>query len=277
MVADIRDVGNLVREERSVEPFDRVSLDGVGHADVHEGDGDHLVVEAPEHLMRHVETYVDRGTLVLRLHRPGFGARLSGESVHYEITMRNIRGLGIDGSGSIRAPRAAGESLDASIDGAGTIEIIDVDVRGLALGIDGCGRLSIERAKVDEVDCSIDGSGTISLGHVGARQVSVAIDGQGRLEAHGEAESVAVAIDGAGSVLVGDLRARTVRVSIDGVGKVVAWAEESLDARIDGYGRVEYAGTPSVVRQRVEGTGRVVRVANPEDVQQTTESARIVG
>ncbi len=258
MVMETKDLGGCVREERPVEPFERISLDGVGHADVHAGDADRLIVEAPEHLLGMLETYVRDGTLVLRLREGAWGGDRCGDSVRYDITMRSIRGLAIDGSGSIDAPHVSSGSLDARIDGAGRIDVGEADVRDLSLKIDGCGRLSVGSATVTQVDCGIDGAGTIDVDRLAARRADVKIDGQGRVEARGAVDALTVDIDGAGTVLARDLRAHGVDVSIAGVGKVTAWAEQSLEARIDGYGRVEYFGNPAV-RQRIDGIGRVVR------------------
>ncbi len=262
MAIETENLETCVREERPVEPFERISLDGIGHADVHEGDSDRLVVEAPERLISMLETVVREGTLILRLRQPSFPSSLHGDSVRYDITMRRIHGLAIDGSGSIDAPHVSGGSLDAGIDGAGCIDVGEVEVQNLALEIGGCGRLSVGSTKANEVHCDIDGTGTIEINRLEAHRAQVNIDGQGRVRADGSVDSLTVAVDGAGSVLARGLRARAVDVSIAGVGKATAWAEQSLEATIDGYGRVEYFGNPTRILKRIGGTGRVVRVTD---------------
>jgi len=264
MVVETSDLGTCVREERSVEPYERVILDGIGHVDVTQGDVERLVVEAPEDLQSRIETRVEERTLTLRLRTRGFPIHLHGRSIRYEITMPEIRGLAIDGSGSIDAPRVTSESLDASIDGAGRIDIGSVEVHRLALDIDGSGRLSIASAAAHDARFEIDGAGTIDVDHLVCHETQVSIDGQGRVVAKGTTDSLSIEIDGAGSVNARKMQARVADVSIDGVGKVTTWAEESLEARIDGFGRIEYVGNPCV-RQRVDGAGRVVRAADSGD------------
>jgi len=56
MVVETSDLGTCVREERSVESFERVILDGIGHVDVTQGDVERLVVDAPEDLQSRIET-----------------------------------------------------------------------------------------------------------------------------------------------------------------------------------------------------------------------------
>ena len=264
MVVETSDLGTCVREERSVEPYERVILDGIGHVDVTQGDVERLVVEAPEDLQSRIETHVEGQTLILRLRERGFPIQLHDRSIRYEITMPEIRGLAIDGSGSIDAPRVTSESLDASIDGAGRIDIGSVEVHRLALDIDGSGRLSIASAAAHDARFEIDGAGTIDVDHLVCHETQVSIDGQGRVVAKGTTDSLSIEIDGAGSVNARKMQARVADVSIDGVGKVTTWAEESLEARIDGFGRIEYVGNPCV-RQRVDGAGRVVRAADSGD------------
>jgi len=264
MVVETNDLGICVREERSVEPFERVVLDGIGHVDVAQGDVERLAVEAPGDLQRRIETHVEGRTLMLRLQERGFPIYLRDRSIRYEITMPKICGLAIDGSGSISAPRVTSESFDASIDGAGRIDIGSVEVHHLALDIDGSGRLSIASATANDARFEIDGAGTIEVDHLVSHEVRVSIDGQGRVEAKGATDSLLIEIDGAGTVDARSLQARAADVSIDGVGKVTTWAEESLEACIDGFGRIEYVGNPCV-RQRIDGAGRVVRSADTGD------------
>jgi len=256
MVVETSDLGTCVREERPVEPFERVILDGIGHVDVTQGDVERLVVEAPEDLQSRIETHVEERTLTLRLRARGFPIHLQDRSIRYEITMPKICGLAIDGSGSIDATRVKSESLDASIDGAGRIDIGTVDVQHLGLEIDGSGRLSIASAAAHDARFEIDGAGTIEVDRLVCHELRVSIDGQGRVEAKGTTDSLSIEIDGAGSVDARKMQARAADVSIDGVGKVTTWAEESLEARIDGFGRIEFVGNPCV-RQRIDGTGRV--------------------
>jgi hypothetical protein len=264
MVVETSDQGTCVREERLVEPFEQVVLDGVGHVDVCEGDADRVVVEASETLLSWIETRVDGHTLTLRLREHGFPVHLRDRSIRYEITMRKVSGLAIDGSGSIDASRVTSESLDAAIDGAGHIDIGTAEVHRLALRIDGSGRLSIASAAASDARLEIDGAGTIVVDHLVSPAVRISIDGQGRVEAKGTTDSLSIEIDGTGTVDARNLKARAADVSIDGVGKVTTWAEESLEARIDGFGRIEYVGTPRV-RERIDGAGRVVRAVNATD------------
>jgi len=264
MVVETSNLGTCVREERLVEPFEQVVLDGVGHVDVCEGDADRVVVEAPGDLHSRIETRVEGRTLTLRLRERGFPVHLRGRSIRYEITMRKVSGLAIDGSGAIDASRVTSESLDASIDGAGRIDIGSAEVHRLALRIDGSGRLSIASAVASDARLEIDGAGTIVVDHLVSPTVRMSIDGQGRVEAKGTTDSLSIEIDGTGTVDARDLKARAADVSIDGVGKVTTWAEESLEACIDGFGRIEYVGNPCI-RQRIDGAGRVVRSADTED------------
>ena len=200
MVVETSDLGTCVREERSVEPFERVILDGIGHVDVTQGNVERLVVEAPEDLQSKIETRVEERTLTLRLQERVFPIHLQDRSIRYEITMPKICGLAIDGTGSIDAPHVKSESLDASIDGAGHIDIGVVDVQHRGLEIDGSGRLSIASAAAHDARFEIDGAGTIEVDRLVCHETQVSIDGQGRVVAKGTTDSLSIEIDGAGTV-----------------------------------------------------------------------------
>ncbi|MCX6093157.1 MAG: DUF2807 domain-containing protein, partial [Candidatus Bipolaricaulota bacterium] len=113
-----RDLGSQKREERQVDAFDQIRLDGVGEVDVRLGDADHIVVEAPEELLDDIETRVERGVLQLGLRDRHITHSWRGIRIRFEVTARTLRGLAIDGSGSIDAPQLRSDSLGVSIDGA---------------------------------------------------------------------------------------------------------------------------------------------------------------
>jgi len=254
-----RDLGSATREERQIAAFNRVRLDGIGQVSVVLGEEERVVVEAPSSLLESIATSVDDGTLELGLDWEGrLGAR--DVQIRFEVTARDLRGVAIDGSGSIDVPQIAADSFAASIDGAGRIAIDSVGARCLHLGIDGAGRLEVAHAETDETRISIDGSGTVQVGRIESRHVKVSVDGMGRVSAAGAAHTLEVGIDGTGEARLADLRARSVEVTIDGVGKVQTWAEETLDVRVDGFARVEYSGSPQI-RERSDGACSIVRRA----------------
>jgi hypothetical protein len=253
--------GASKREERAVEAFDRVRLDGIGRVDVRLGDADRVVVEAPEDVLGEIETRVERGVLVL-----GFRDRLVPRvwrdvEVRYEVTARDLRGVEIDGSGTIDVPEARSATFRASIDGAGTISIPTVEVTQLQLSIDGAGRMSIGSAKASESRVQIDGSGKVRIDRLEGKEAKIEIDGRGQVTAAGSVDCAYLVIDGTGDVDARELEARVVDVRIDGVGKVIARANETLEVRIDGFGRVEYVGSPTRIVQRIDGSGRVTQAS----------------
>ncbi|MCX6092474.1 MAG: DUF2807 domain-containing protein [Candidatus Bipolaricaulota bacterium] len=176
-----RDLGSLKREERQVDAFDQIRLDGVGEVKVHLGDADHIVVEAPEDLLDDIETRVEQGVLELGLGGRHITRFLRGTHIRFEITARSLRGLAIDGSGSIEASQLRSDSLGVSIDGAGRIAIQEAVATRLHISIDGAGRVSLGAAKARETRCQIDGAGTIDLGGLEGDEAQIGIDGHGRV------------------------------------------------------------------------------------------------
>ncbi len=254
-----RDPGAVRREERPVEPFDQVRLDGIGQVEIALGEADRVVVEAADDVLERVVTRVERGVLVLEQREGHFWRSWKGVQIRFEITMRSVRGLAIDGSGSIHAARLHSDSFAASIDGAGEISVGTADVDRLHVSIDGAGRVALESAKAREARVVVDGAGTVDLGRLQADEAEITIDGHGRVAGSGTVNRLAIRIDGTGKAETHELEARSVDVRIDGVGKVTTHAVESLDVRIDGFGRVEYAGNPRI-HQSMGGAGRVARL-----------------
>ncbi|MEW5826186.1 MAG: DUF2807 domain-containing protein [Candidatus Bipolaricaulota bacterium] len=253
------------REERRVDPFERISLDAIGTVVVEQGEAFAVVVEAPDEILDDVVTMVDESTLHIDVRSRLRRARISAELLKVEVKLPRVRGLAIDGFGEISSGALHTDRLDVQIDGAGRIRLEAVEADQLSVGIDGRGALAVGSTQCLRCLVSVDGVGSADLRSVEAEKLDVKIDGRGRVEALGRAQRVAVEVDGQGSAELRDLQAREAHVRIDGVGKAVVWAEESLDVRIDGYGRVEYRGRPRI-RERIDGTGRVVPVVATEQV-----------
>jgi len=88
----------------------------------------------------------------------------------------------------------------------------------------------------------------------------VKINGEGGVlfELDGVAANLEVNISGAGHVDANDLKAKDVRFKIEGFGTGSVYATETLDANIQGVGKVRYKGDPRVT-QYIDGLGSVKR------------------
>ncbi|EMD82149.1 head GIN domain-containing protein [Pacificimonas flava] len=106
----------------------------------------------------------------------------------------------------------------------------------------GSGDLVVDRMEGDSVGLSLAGSGNLKVGAIEAERAKLNIAGSGDLTAGGSCSSGSVSIAGSGDVLGQNLTCRTVSVSVAGSGNVQIRATDTAKASIMGSGDVTITG-----------------------------------
>jgi DUF4097 and DUF4098 domain-containing protein YvlB len=197
----VRGSGKLVTESRDVSDFDRVSLGGSGKVILIQGETESLTIETDRNVMRYVTSEVRGGTLVLGTKS---GVMVSPTRLRFTVSVQDLAGLTVSGSGDIVA----------------------------------------ERVDTDRLEIETSGSGQVRVDALTAEDLKVRISGSGDVELAGEVAEQEVTISGSGKYRAGDLRSETVSVTISGSGDATLWTTESLDARLTGSGSVSTYGNP---------------------------------
>ncbi len=198
-------LGEIIKEERAVSDFERVRLSGSGTVYVAQGEEEKLVVEAYASIMPYILTEVSGTTLKLGLkkfRRP----RLHTGNINYYLTMKNVSGFQISGSGNFIAENIKSDDID--------------------FGISGSGDINVKNLRCDDITASISGSGNCNL--------------------DGKADNQDIHISGSGEYFAADLKSDQAEVSVSGSGDVTLWAENDLDVSVSGSGKVGYYGRPAV-------------------------------
>jgi hypothetical protein len=86
--------------------------------------------------------------------------------------------------------------------------------------------------------------------------------GAAKIELSGSTNLLVKEMEGAGVFNGLNLGANKAKVNLNGVGKISVNALESLDASVDGLGKVEYAGSPEGLDKRITGMGKIVAVGS---------------
>lgn len=197
-----RGSGDVITETREVSGFAGIDLASQGRVEVELGDTERLVIEAEDNLMPLLTSEVEGGTLVL-----GTTENIDPtEDLVYSVTTTGLDHIRLSGSGDIRAPNTAGDSLTLELTGSGSILLNDMEV--------------------EAVNAVISGSGDIELSGVAAL-LDGSITGSGRLQ------SEALSVERA-------------EVSISGSGDAFVNVSDELVADVSGSGSIEYLGSPTV-------------------------------
>ena len=205
-----------VKEKRNVTGFSEVSFGVAGNLFIKFGPEYEVTIEGSKNYIDNIITELSGDNLKIKTDN----WRVSmNEKVNVYITMPEIEGLGVSGSGKaeITDPLKA-EDLELSVSGSGKINVAAIDVKNL--------------------ESTISGSGSINL------------SGNGIV---GDAE---ISISGSGVYQGEEVSIGTLEVAISGSGKCYCNVEKSLEASISGSGNVVYAGAPRI-DAHVSGSGHV--------------------
>jgi hypothetical protein len=209
--------GVVVEEIREVDSFHSVEI--LGSCDLYfvKGATQELRVITDDNILPLILTWVRHdGTLIIE----SKGSYTSSVGVKVYVSMVEIRGFSISGSGSI-----IGESPFSP----------------------------------RELHLMIAGSGNMFM-NIRAQKVWSAIAGSGNIHLAGSTEYHNVTIAGSGRVEALDLLVSCYDIQIPGSGECRIHVEDVLNVVIAGSGNVYYKGFPSVVNTTIIGSGDVIHL-----------------
>ena len=208
-----------VKETRNVSGFTKVNFGVAGNLYINIGPEFKVVLEGEKRYTDDVITEVSGGKLVIKNENWKMSNWRMNEKVNVYITMPELAGLGVSGSGKAEVKDAIKTSdLGLSVSGSGKIYISDITVSNLSCGISGSG------------DIILSGSGSCS-------KADISISGSGNY-------------DGL------PLKIGTAEIHISGSGNCSCNVTESLRASVSGSGNVTYDGSPKI-DAHVSGSGKV--------------------
>jgi hypothetical protein len=207
----------VVQERREVANFDEVIVELPGEIFLQQGDVEELVIEADSEFLPKVKSAVNGGRLEIGLHHwYDFMFLIPGPTVRYHITMHNIHGVQISGTGKLEAGRIQTDRLRLKISGSGEFYITDLQSEALELIFSGSGKARLAGA-VTRQDLDISGTGEILAEELDSQEARVRISGSGNTR----------------------LRVRDLLdVSITGSGEVRYHGQPRIEHRISGSGRI---------------------------------------
>ncbi len=208
-------------QERTVPSFSKISLRI--SADVHlvQGQKQSIRIEAKSSVLEDIITEVKDRTLNIRFPTNYFFKNINTGKIDIYISVPEVDGLTISGSGDIIADKVETRILDLTVSGSGNIKIGDLST--------------------DRVTATISGSGGINID-----------DG-------GVADELTANISGSGNVKASGFEAKDVTARISGSGNCSVKSNGSVKARIAGSGNVYYSGNPSI-DSSVAGSGRIKKM-----------------
>ena len=152
--------GQVVTETREVSGFTKVELSGSAELTVEKTGTESLSISAEDNLLPQLTSDVSGDTLILGT-KPNTSI-LPTKPITYSVTVTDLTGLAVSGSGSVRVSNLMTNSLTTKISGSGTITASGA-VNDQDVDISGSGRYQAEQMTSKAVKTQISGSGTASV------------------------------------------------------------------------------------------------------------------
>jgi hypothetical protein len=187
--------GQLATQSRQVSGFTSVELAGVGELSIDQTGTESLTVSAEDNLLPLLTSEVEGDTLILGK-KPNTRI-VTTKPITYTLTMKDITGLAVSGSGTINAPKLTTAALRIEISGSGVITTAG-NVDDQSLEISGSGRYLADGLTSKTTTAEISGSGTANV--VASNALDVKISGSGTLTYSGNPQ-VSQTVSGSGKLI----------------------------------------------------------------------------
>ena len=187
--------GQLATQSRQVSGFTSVELTGVGELSIDQTGTESLTVSAEDNLLPLLTSKVEGDTLILGK-KPN-NRIVTTKPITYTLTMKDITGLAVSGSGTINAPKLSTDALRIEISGSGMITTAG-NADDQSLEISGSGRYLADGLTTKTTTAEISGSGTASV--VASDALDVKISGSGTLTYSGNPQ-VTQTVSGSGRLI----------------------------------------------------------------------------
>lgn len=201
--------GNVISQTRTVSNFNKINLEGIGQLNIIQGDSESMSIEAPENILKNIETKVDDNILEISYeHNWPFIFFNPSNKIKFNVTAKNIDEIKTSGAATINSNEIKSDNLKVEISGAGKAQI-NVEVKNLETKISGAGDFII----------------------------------------NGSAEKENISVSGAGQYNGKNLTSQEAVVRISGAGSATINASQKLDVKISGAGKVDYLGEPKITQE----------------------------
>lgn len=196
--------GATISRNYPVTGFRQVEVAGPYDVDIRTGANPAVSAKGSEKLLERTVVEVKGDRLIIRAER-GKGWFRTGWSsrgkARFTVTVPELSGATIAGSGDIRVDKVRGQSFDGTIAGSGGLNIGAVEVDTLRLSIAGSGDAKTGSGRAQNAEYEIAGSGGVEAGQIATQALKVSIAGSGSVRANA-ARTADVDIVGSGDVVV---------------------------------------------------------------------------
>lgn len=210
----VKGSGKITKDERHVEPFNKVVVSGVGNLLVQTGDIPSVVVEGDDNLLEYIRTQVSEGVLYIEtLNNVSLSPT---KDLVYHVTVPNPSSITVSGAATVKSVKQIkSDDLKVVLSGAGSVSL-DIDTHELIVDLSGSGNILLI-GKADKQEINVSGAGIYKGFGLESKKGKVIVSGVGSAEVN-IIDDLDVEISGVGSLNYRG--APKIKQTISGVGTV---------------------------------------------------------
>jgi hypothetical protein len=240
----LRGSGNIVREDRQINHFNRVSIAISGDVFLQQGEEESLSLETDDNLLRFILTEVSNDTLFIRFSKEVTNFQPSRAN-RILLEFKELKGLETSGSSGVKSNSIVGGRLGIKLAGSGDVEIEHIKMDRLLVDLSGSGSIFSEDVQAGYLGIALGGSGDVQFTRLSAEKIGIENRGSGDVRLAGDVKEQKINIPGSGDYEADDLQSEIAFIGMVATGQVTVWTEEHLSIRIHpGKGKVVFYGNP---------------------------------
>jgi hypothetical protein len=185
-----------------VSDFSRMRIAGPFDVHVHVGGSPSARASGPKDALDRLSVEQNGDTLVVKTLPGGWGGWPTGSRgpVVVEVSVPDLRGVSVTGSGDVTVDRMRGDSVDLALSGSGSLNVGAIDVGAISTIMTGSGDMSLA-GKARTATLTLTGSGDLKAAGLVADDAQTKLVGSGDL-ALGARHLVKVVLAGSGDVTI---------------------------------------------------------------------------
>ncbi len=185
------------------------------------------------------------GTLVIKCNQQNWHQQGEAKAL-LKITMPSLTNVAVKGSGDIDIKgKFSSDNLSVLIQGSGDVDIESFAGKKFNASILGAGDIEMT-GTVSDVTVDIKGAGDCEIKNVNLNNLTVNIMGAGDVDLSGTAVNAVYTVKGAGDIDAGSMKAQNVKASVFGSGDITCYASKSFVSTKKGTGDIHCKGNAAI-------------------------------
>lgn len=212
-----------ITKEVKTDLFNAITLSGSANVIYYQDSTSRVEIYGSDNLIPLMETYVENGTLIVKLKKNTY---IRKGKLEIKVFSPHMNNLMINGSGNIGFANGIHTDKDINI------------------CINGSGEIQGKGFHCQNMSITVNGSGDIRLNQIQSKKFIAEISGSGDMSFDGKTTIAEYEIAGSGDIKADNLIAETVMANIAGSGDISCYANNKLKARVAGSGNIAFRGNP---------------------------------